>query len=183
MHAAAEIVTYMKSFDDPRLSKYFNPVVRTASTTAARRRLLLQPVEGLLFASETNALDRLMWMNAAEVAFLKAEMAVNGWDVTGAATLYEEGIRLFEQYQAENYRPTRHGRADRLFRSAQANNYTRARLQRHRRWDGALSGKSARSSPRNGSPSSAGTEAWPSSAARDIRGSTPRPPAPTPERV
>lgn len=42
-----------------------------------------------------------MWMNAAEVAFLKAEMAVNGWDVTGdAKTLYEEGIRLsFEQYQ------------------------------------------------------------------------------------
>ena len=36
VHAAAEIVTYMKSFDDPRLSKYFNPAVRDSEYHGSR---------------------------------------------------------------------------------------------------------------------------------------------------
>ena len=106
VHAAAEIVTYMKSFDDPRLSKYFNPAVRDSEYHGSRVGAYSSSQwKDYYSLPKTNALDRLMWMNAAEVAFLKAEMAVNGWDVTGdAKTLYEEGIRLsFEQYQAENY--------------------------------------------------------------------------------
>ena len=41
------------------------------------------------------------WMNAAEVAFLKAEAALRGWygSTADARTLYEEGVRLsFEQW-------------------------------------------------------------------------------------
>src|SRR5690606_17398234 len=47
--------------------------------------------------------DRILWMNAAEVAFLKAEGAVRGWNMGGgtAESLYNEGIRLsFEQWGA-----------------------------------------------------------------------------------
>lgn len=139
VHAAAEIVTYMKSFDDPRLSKYFNPAVRDSEYHGSRVGAYSSSQwKDYYSLPKTNALDRLMWMNAAEVAFLKAEMAVNGWDVTGdAKTLYEEGIRLsFEQYQAENYTSyiTGTARADRLFRSAQGQQlYAGHGLQRHRR--------------------------------------------------
>lgn len=105
VHAAAEIVTYMKSYADPRLEKYFRPAVKSgeyhgsrvgAASYAANHTVYSLPV--------TNRLERLMWMNAAEVAFLKAEMAVNGWLEESAKDLYEEGIRLsFEQYQAGGY--------------------------------------------------------------------------------
>lgn len=96
VHAAAEIVTYMKSFDDPRLSKYFNPAVRDSEYHGSRVGAYSSSQwKDYYSLPKTNALDRLMWMNAAEVAFLKAEMAVNGWDVTGdAKTLYEEGIQI-----------------------------------------------------------------------------------------
>ncbi len=44
----------------------------------------------------------IVWLNAAEVAFLRAEGAVRGWNMGGAAkALYEDGIRLsFEQWGA-----------------------------------------------------------------------------------
>jgi hypothetical protein len=42
----------------------------------------------------------MLWMNAAEVAFLKAEGALRGWTMGGTAeALYNEGITLsFQQY-------------------------------------------------------------------------------------
>ena len=50
----------------------------------------------------------LVWMNAAEGAFLKAEGALRGWNMGGTAeTFYNQGITLsFDQWQAggvENY--------------------------------------------------------------------------------
>lgn len=104
VHAAAEIVTYMKSYDDPRLAKYFNPAVRDGTYHGSRvGAYSSSQYKNYYSLPRTGALERLMWMNAAEVAFLKAEMAVNEWAVTGSAReLYEEGIRLsFEQYGAE----------------------------------------------------------------------------------
>ena len=46
--------------------------------------------------------DPLVWMNAAEVAFLRAEGSVLGFEMGGTAqSFYEEGIRLsFEQWGA-----------------------------------------------------------------------------------
>lgn len=189
VHAAAEIVTYMKSFDDPRLSKYFNPAVRDSEYHGSRVGAYSSSQwKDYYSLPKTNALDRLMWMNAAEVAFLKAEMAVNGWDVTGdAKTLYEEGIRLsFEQYQAENYTSYIAGTATPTAYSdpRRANNYTPGTAYSVTvAWTAPFRRKSSarRSSPRNGSPSiRSERRRGPSSAARDIRGSTPRPPAPMP---
>lgn len=106
VHAAAEIVTYMKSYGDPRLDKYFHPALSSGEYHGSRVGAHSRSANKNYYSlPKTDALDRLMWMNAAEVAFLKAEMAVNGWEVTGdAKALYEEGIRLsFEQYQATGY--------------------------------------------------------------------------------
>lgn len=150
VHAAAEIVTYMKSFDDPRLSKYFNPAVRDSEYHGSRVGAYSSSQwKDYYSLPKTNALDRLMWMNAAEVAFLKAEMAVNGWDVTGdAKTLYEEGIRLsFEQYQAENYTSYIAGTAAPTAYSdpRRANNYTPGTAYSVTvAWDGALSAEKQR---------------------------------------
>ena len=43
-----------------------------------------------------------MWINAAEITFLRAEGALRGWSMGGEAkTLYEQAINLsFEQYEA-----------------------------------------------------------------------------------
>ena len=103
VHAAAEIVTYMKSFDDPRLSKYFNPAVRDSEYHGSRVGAYSSSQwKDYYSLPKTNALDRLMWMNAAEVAFLKAEAkAVFGMNMGPgtAKDFYEEGVRLsFEQW-------------------------------------------------------------------------------------
>lgn len=189
VHAAAEIVTYMKSFDDPRLSKYFNPAVRDSEYHGSRVGAYSSSQwKDYYSLPKTNALDRLMWMNAAEVAFLKAEMAVNGWDVTGdAKTLYEEGIRLsFEQYQAENYTSYIAARPRRPPIPIRAGPTTIRRARptaspSHGTAPFRRKSSARRSSPRNGSPSiRSERRRGPSSAARDTRGSTPRPPAPTP---
>ncbi|MFQ7386652.1 MAG: SusD/RagB family nutrient-binding outer membrane lipoprotein [Alistipes sp.] len=69
------------------------------------------------------------------MAFLKAEMAVNGWDATGDAKTLYEGIRIsFEQYQAENYVIAGTAAPDAYSDPRRANNYTPGSgLQRHRR--------------------------------------------------
>lgn len=106
VHAAAEIVTYMKSWDDPRMAKYFAPAAADGQYHGSRVGVHSSSSWHNSYSlPKAGQFDRLMWMNAAEVAFLKAEMAVNGWEVTGTAEeLYKEGIRLsFEQYQVAGY--------------------------------------------------------------------------------
>ena len=48
-------------------------------------------------------LYKICWMNAAEVAFLRAEGALKGWDMGGTAQeFYEQGIKLsFEEWGAD----------------------------------------------------------------------------------
>ncbi|WP_295938684.1 SusD/RagB family nutrient-binding outer membrane lipoprotein [uncultured Alistipes sp.] len=108
--SAAEIVNYMKSFSDPRLEKYF---LRTGNSSASAPEY-----SGIRVSAESakewhpqyskpvtdKANDKVMWMSASEVAFLKAEMALNGWYTDASAqSLYEEGIRLsFAQWGADN---------------------------------------------------------------------------------
>lgn len=109
VHAAAEIVTYMKSFDDPRLSKYFNPAVRDSEYHGSRVGAYSSSQWNDYYSlPKTNALDRLMWMNAAEVAFLKAEMAVNGWDVTATPRRSTKRASAFRSssIRPETTRPT-----------------------------------------------------------------------------
>jgi hypothetical protein len=103
---AADIVCYMNGYADPRRPAYF-----TASTWPSRTYVGLRhgisPIPdkstvGLRYSfPNIKPTDPIQWMNAAEVAFLRAEgAAVFGYDMDGTAEeLYNEGIRLsFEQW-------------------------------------------------------------------------------------
>ena len=109
-HAAADIICYMNGYDDPRREKYFTKAQFTGDNApeyvGMRRGIAIPALStvGLLY-SGINFVDGmatpLQWMNAAEVAFLKAEAAgVFGWKMGGdARSLYEQGVRLsFEQW-------------------------------------------------------------------------------------
>lgn len=104
---AADIITYMKGFGDPRISKYFTTAtlegaedgylgVRTGITLAEKS------VMGKYSKVTFKKTDPMLWMTAAEVAFLKAEGALRGWNMGGTAkSLYETGVRLsFDQWSA-----------------------------------------------------------------------------------
>lgn len=106
---SANILAYMNGFDDPRRAKYF-----TLSTFAegagitngyyGLRSGIAIPPSDVAHAYSNMQIEsdsKQMWMNAAEVAFLKAEGALRGWNMGGgtAQSFYEEGIRLsFEQW-------------------------------------------------------------------------------------
>jgi hypothetical protein len=107
-HAAADIICYMNGYNDPRREKYF---VKSEfkSTSGAdntyvglRHGIVIPGADVTRQYSGVNVLpsDPLMWLNASEVAFLRAEgAAVHGYDMGGSAeTFYNDGIRLsFEQ--------------------------------------------------------------------------------------
>lgn len=110
---SADITAYMNGYKDPRISKYF-----TVSTFEDKDkngffglRSGIQIPSGAIVHSysnmEVSSSSKLMWMNAAETAFLKAEGAIRGWNmgpieggVTDAAEgFYNKGIALsFDQW-------------------------------------------------------------------------------------
>lgn len=108
-HAAADITSYMNAYNDPRRPKYFIESEWGAGKEyCGIRRGIVRPTitdAGHKYSGVNISLQSpLVWMNAAEVAFLKAEAAgVYGFDMGGdAKTFYEEGIRLsFAQYGVE----------------------------------------------------------------------------------
>ncbi len=103
----ADLLTYMNAYEDPRRSVY-----ALKSTFAGSS--ITNGYHGLRIGNEHTAVDAkmysnmnvaatapLMWMNAAEVAFLRAEAkAIYGFNTGGEAKdFYEQGIRLsFEQW-------------------------------------------------------------------------------------
>ena len=107
-HAAADIVCYMNGYEDPRRDKYFIKSEWEGIDYVGIRRGIEIPslntigrkYSGVKF--ENDAETPLYWMNAAEVAFLKAEAkAVFGMNMGPgtAKDFYEEGVRLsFEQW-------------------------------------------------------------------------------------
>ena len=98
-HAAAEIVCYMNSYEDPRRPYYFT---KTEFDNTQGHQY-----SGVVFAN--GASTPVCWMNAAEVQFLLAEAVAFkekgtiAYNVSGTAqSYYEQGVRLsFEQYGAE----------------------------------------------------------------------------------
>ena len=109
-HAAADIICYMNGYNDPRREKYFSRAQFTGENApeyvGMRRGGVIPALStiGLLY-SGVNFVDGMstpvQWMNAAEVAFLRAEGAgVFGWQMGGTAReFYEQGVRLsFEQW-------------------------------------------------------------------------------------
>ena len=107
-HAAADIICYMNGYQDPRREAYFvESEFEDMPYVGVRRSIDLTSLGSYNHAysgARIGRNDPILWMNAAEVAFLKAEAAgVYGFDMGGSAQqFYEEGIRLsFSQYGVE----------------------------------------------------------------------------------
>lgn len=109
----ADIISYMNGYNDPRRPKMF-------TTVKLDERVGGQNVKvdgyagiriGIDVANKDEVKDRYskpviatespyLWMNAAEITFLRAEGALRGWNMGGdAKSLYEQAITLsFDQY-------------------------------------------------------------------------------------
>lgn len=101
--AAADIVCYMNGYNDNRRASYFTESGWDGETyVGVRRGINKQPVDAYFTQYSTikiSASDPVLWMNASEVAFLRAEGALRGWTMGGtAAGFYEQGVRLSFEY-------------------------------------------------------------------------------------
>lgn len=96
--AGADIVEYLKAFDDPRLGAYFTEISGRSTKFMGLHTPTTKP-DGL---EDTYSLPNIKMdspvtlITAAEVAFLKAEGVLLGWNMGGqtAQEFYEEGIKL-----------------------------------------------------------------------------------------
>ncbi len=99
----AVIQSYMTGYNDPRLPIYFQQTTINGNIGYWGGRT------GVAITSKTKwkdfsspkayFTDPIIWMTAAECSFLKAEAALNGWNMgVASAEAYEQGIRLsFEE--------------------------------------------------------------------------------------
>ena len=108
-HAAADIICYMNGYSDARRAAYFEKSKwkgREDEYIGLRRSINLEKAKEYFMNYSTIKIsdsDPILWMNAAEVAFLKAEgKAIFKFDMRGEASdFYNQGIRLsFEQWGA-----------------------------------------------------------------------------------
>lgn len=107
-HISADITSYMNGYSDPRRPMYFNEesgfgkgvYVGFRNGVNIPAQTVGQQYTNMNAAIYNQSAMRLM--NAAEVAFLRAEGALRGWNMGGTAQeLYEEGIALsFGQWGA-----------------------------------------------------------------------------------
>lgn len=109
-YAAADLVCYLKGYNDPRLRIFFDTVEKT-DRDGNKEKVYLGLRAGSATA-QANLGDNAKYslpivgerfnyplLTAAEVAFLRAECALNGWVAGDAKAFYEDGIRLsFEQW-------------------------------------------------------------------------------------
>lgn len=97
-HVNANIVSYMLGYNDPRVSKYFEPSTIVPGQYIGLRFGGAYDAQSitLQFTNATNDINRqspFILMTAAEVYFLRAEGALRGWNMGGTAEdLYNEGI-------------------------------------------------------------------------------------------
>ncbi|MDE1193117.1 MAG: SusD/RagB family nutrient-binding outer membrane lipoprotein [Arachidicoccus sp.] len=104
---SASIFSYLKGYNDPRLSVYFSPSVADNQFHGLRNGLSVSQLAGANPGGTGKNLSTLgpQWdptlastnplavMYSAEVYFLRAEGALNGWDMGGTAEeLYNHGI-------------------------------------------------------------------------------------------
>ncbi|NDV68839.1 SusD/RagB family nutrient-binding outer membrane lipoprotein [Dysgonomonas sp. 25] len=108
---AADIVTYMEGYSDPRMSAYFAHGEATFSNgkyNGLRVGILLDKNWSLKYSTpnEPESKKTVLWMPASEIAFLKAEAKLRWSDLPGgtAEDYYREAVRLsFEQHAASGY--------------------------------------------------------------------------------
>lgn len=105
----ASMESFLKGYNDPRLAAYFQQVSigATSGYFGARSGVKITSKTPYLGLSSP-AIDvnsPVMWLSAAEVAFLKAEAALRGWfTLESAENMYNNGIKLsFEQNGVTGY--------------------------------------------------------------------------------
>lgn len=99
IRANACIVSFMNGYNDPRRDDYFTKVTIDGETGFFGVRSGIKGISTSDFAnySTVNVEEKspMLIFNSAEVAFLRAEGAVKGWNMGGTAQqFYEDGIRL-----------------------------------------------------------------------------------------
>ncbi|MEH6307868.1 SusD/RagB family nutrient-binding outer membrane lipoprotein [Olivibacter sp. CPCC 100613] len=111
---SSTIASYLKGYEDPRMGLFFQPDVTNKQYNSLRNGLSATALGNSRNTSAQNSNVGTGWvtwdenaaswtpvlerrhpvMNAAEAWFLRAEGALNGWNMGGTAQeLYEEGIR------------------------------------------------------------------------------------------
>lgn len=103
----ASLDSYLNGYSDPRMFLYAKPAgdgklhgVRPGISPSSWTNYKNTAAK----VSAPNAgIYKICWLNAAEVAFLRAEGALKGWNMGGTAQeFYEQGIKLsFEEWGAE----------------------------------------------------------------------------------
>lgn len=93
----ANMESFLKGYNDPRLPRYFT-IGSGGEYRGIRNGITINNkadyAEGPFSKLNVMAGDPIIWMNPAEVYFLRAEGALRGWNMGGdAGALYEEGIR------------------------------------------------------------------------------------------
>jgi hypothetical protein len=121
---SSTMASYLKGYADPRLEQYFQPDVTNNKYSSLRNGLPPSALNNPRNTSAQNSNvgnswvtwnpDAKSWtpnlvreqpiMNAAEAYFLRAEGALNGWDMGGdAQELYKQGVATsLQQWGAEN---------------------------------------------------------------------------------
>lgn len=112
---SADITSYMNGYNDPRRAKYFTTSTfdnKDANGYIGLRSGIQIPGGGTekQYTNMNVANDtKVLWMNAAETAFLKAEGALRGWNMgtpsvsatSAAEGFYKQGVQLsFDQWGA-----------------------------------------------------------------------------------
>lgn len=102
---SGDITSYMNGYNDPRRAAMFTPSTfegHTSEYIGIRSGITIPDGNTAHQYSNYNVTTsgKLLIMNAAEVAFLRAEGALRGWNMGGTAkSFYEQGIRLsFDQW-------------------------------------------------------------------------------------
>ncbi len=102
----ANLDCYLNGYNDPRISKFMKPAsdgkyhgVRNGIEPAGNRWDSYKNASGKISAPNAT-LYKIVWMNPAEVWFLRAEGALRGWNMgVDAKTAYENGIAAsFEEW-------------------------------------------------------------------------------------
>ena len=96
----ADITTYMNGYNDPRREAMFTQSTLENATNGyyGLRSGIQIPGAEIAHAYSNYKVktdSKLMWMNAAEVAFLRAEGALRNWNMGGTASdFYKKGVEL-----------------------------------------------------------------------------------------
>jgi hypothetical protein len=100
----APMESILKGYDDPRIEPYFaTSEIEPGEYKGIRNGIeILAKSDYVVFSpiGEVINTNEIVWMNAAEVYFLRAEGALRGWNMGGdAQSLYEQGVSTsFEQH-------------------------------------------------------------------------------------